>query len=109
MLTVDQNGLHSANGGVEGADEADGEDGGDVGEAGDGLEGDGRRVQDDAHVQRHLKGESQGRENSGRKSEPRSKFSEFCTIFFSQFHFNLQSPQFCFHYIRASNWKGFAS
>ena len=73
MLTVDQNSLHSADGGVEGADEADGEDGGDVGEAGDGLEGDGRRVQNDAHVERHLKGESQGRENSGRKSEPRSK------------------------------------
>lgn len=60
MFTVDENSLHSSDGRIESADEADREDGGDVGEAGDRLEGDGRRVEDDAHVHGHLKGEGQG-------------------------------------------------
>ena len=55
-VTGEKDGFHAPDGAVERADESHRQDRRNVGQPGDGLEGNGRGVQNDAHVQGHLVG-----------------------------------------------------
>ena len=62
--------LDPSDGRVEDADDEDDDDGNVEGEAGDLLEGEGRGVDDDCHVHRHLDGEAAGGQQPHRLAKP---------------------------------------